>query len=394
MHRTARLAFLALLVLAGCPQTSQGWPLDALCSEVAPRLCDFADACPGLEMGSGGDCVTENTAECEAQVLGPVAASVDAGRLAYDGAKAQRCFESVYEDSTCIGMILQDPMRTNADCGSMFTGQVPLGGDCYDLSLGSECAEGYCRFDGACPGSCAPYAALDAPCDPSTPCDPLTAYCDFEAGVCRPLGDVGATCGNDRSCRPGLTCAPSQTEPSCVEPQPEGAACIEDWDCATYVCSGGACRAYRAAGDPCSMDLECGPGQTCAPDPTTHEPTCAAPVAEGAPCLADRACAAGLFCDATTEACAPLPAAGASCDHACADGLWCAEGTCVALGAAGDACDPWEESCKAGLFCEDASSTCRALKADGEACTRWAECAHDCVEGVCASAGAGGSCQP
>jgi hypothetical protein len=72
-----------------------------------------------------------------------VQASVDAGRIEYDGSAAHECLH-FFEDLTCEEFWGDDTEEPQA-CDDAFVGTVELGGECTtDL----DCAEGFC--DGTC----------------------------------------------------------------------------------------------------------------------------------------------------------------------------------------------------------------------------------------------------
>ncbi|MEB2311328.1 MAG: hypothetical protein OZ921_07855 [Sorangiineae bacterium] len=94
----------------------------------------------------------------------------------------------------------------------------------------------------------------------------------------------------------------------------------------------------------------------------------------------------GLYCDSEGK-CAPLRAAGESCDttqESCVDGAWCAQGTCVARAAVGASCDGGM-ACERTAYCDDAGK-CQAKRPNGAACSSDEACEGDrCDEGKCGS---------
>lgn len=120
--------------------------------------------------------------------------------------------------------------------------------------------------------------------------------------------------------------------------------CAYDDEAREYLCT-----AFKAIGDACDEDEECGPGAACPYVSYGTEQFCAPTVGEGESC-ADDECAVGLWCEWDLDVCVPTDqAAGASCtdDNDC-DG-----------------------------FCDEVTNTCAA-------CTTDDDCSGECWDGTCA----------
>ncbi|MCC7539081.1 MAG: hypothetical protein IT379_22855, partial [Deltaproteobacteria bacterium] len=201
------------------------------------------------------------------------------------------------------------------------------------------------------------------------------------AGVCRARGSEGAMCDpfGVSSCAAGLACIAGR----CQTP-PE--ACTDASQCgAEAYCTGASvtrCRARAALGESCSGvvwgEASCVDGTYC------DGLRCVAMPLAGASCGPDYQCAAGLACDPYYYVCAPIPGEGAACAtgaggmSVCAAGLGCDYGTCRALPAAGQPCNP-EGRCAAGLRCawdpfSGRSLGCQALSPVGGTCGISSDC--------------------
>jgi hypothetical protein len=123
---------------------------------------------------------------------------------------------------------------------------------------------------------------------------------------------------------------------------------------------------------------------------TCIDGTCAAPAAAGDACDPgeDSDCAPGLGCG--DAVCAGGVGAACQANPDCAG--TCIQGTCAARRPFGGACDPSDDAdCAVGLGC--GQSVC--LLGDGAACGDNGECVTTCLGGVCAApSGQGGPCDP
>ena len=315
-----------------------------------------------------------------------VAASVAAGRMAYDPAKGQACkayadgllATSCYGENSPLDMSMTSMPPEGEACEQMFTGKVANGASCYDTD---ECSAGYCDFsNAACPGTCAAKKAAAADCDRDEECQ-AGLECGNSGSCAAPLAK-GATCGNGAgTCGDGLFCDASgkcsdvkvAVGATCTDDDmcPAGAACIR----ANFMSQSGTCKAKAGAGGSCSsggvfifgLSPECKGAQVCAGlqtganDAVVTAGSCAAPQGVGATCypnsnaLGGNGCFVDLVCDPASKKCAAAPAVGKPCiTGRCATDAYC-----------------------------NASNTCVAKKADGASCTQSDECVGDCNNGTC-----------
>jgi hypothetical protein len=257
--------------------------------------------------------------------------NIIAGKVIYDGVKAQRCLDAYNALTSCnrkdIGNIAPNP-----DCQGIFTGTVATGAACFG---GAECAGGgrcepvqTCAVDQCCPGTCLGAA-------PDTV--PLGGDCSVAGTVCV----LGTVCTVDTTAG-GWTCQPFVGE---------GASCV-----------------YSIVESVCASPLYC----------DSASGVCKAPVGTGGPCdpsvgslgcdiLTDR-------CDATTSVCTPPQAVGAACSPTASDCVSYAmcdatTNTCVRLPAVGQPCDAKNGPACLGdtSTCDLASATCTRMPA-GDAC--------------------------
>jgi hypothetical protein len=253
-------------------------------------------------------------------------AAADAGRAGYDPRAARACIDEI-ASTTC------EEWRAGATpaCDDVLSGRVQLGGAC--LVGGDECADGWCDSSLACPGACAPFAALgevcvEGACGPGLSCDGATGRCVTRI----PPGDVGEPCGTDSPAR-----------------------CLPD-----LVCNGTACVARLEVGEPCIRDSQCVAGSYCGPYTDTQR-VCAPRAREGERCD-HQWCVFGAVCDESTRVCVHEPIPGERCLTS----------------------DPPAELCVGG-YCDE-GGICRAWRGEGAACEVRDQCdpASDCVAGACA----------
>lgn len=166
-----------------------------------------------------------------------------------------------------------------------------------------QCAGGYCDT-----------TPRSTPCSTDPECADTSGVCDIASGVCQAF---------------------------CVALQPDGAQCLNGFECESGTCVDGFCRTTPLAdGQPCNFAGDCASGfcnhefpSLCETLPLANGSTCFLAeecesgicfggscqngLSEGADCssLADPPCARGLFCDREQQPplCTPLLAAGAEC---------------------------------------------------------------------------------
>jgi hypothetical protein len=329
-------------------------------SDIPPRYaaayCTALQNCLGplftVAMG-GTDCTAQTTQRIVNGDFSMFQSKVDAGKMTYDGSKAQGCIDAIAA-RTCDAL----DTRPIPACQSAIDGTISVGADC---DLDAECKGGasgaFCQSaSGTCPGKCT--ALLVA----------------------------GQTCTKNDQCASGLECSKLTTK--CVQPSGAGAACegADQPPCANGLfCLGkddtnktaGTCKTQAdvftgAAGAGCDVKAQlCVTGQSCALAAvagTTYTGTCVATgsYAAGAACKlgVPEACATGNYCK--TAALTPF------------------DGTCTALPQKGEDCGkPGSgDVCGPNLVC--VSRKCQSLVANGVSCVGNAECfSESCVSGGC-----------
>ncbi|MFK7990124.1 MAG: hypothetical protein AB8I08_29160 [Sandaracinaceae bacterium] len=209
---------LSMLALVAC---SNSIPFEELPNESALISCELLfDCCAeGQRQGyvAESSCVTERTAEV---VTTELVASVEAGRIAYDGAAASQCFGM----ATCTLEDLDPEI-----CNRVYTGLVPAGGAC---TFGLDCANGpqFC-VDGVC----AAPAALGETC--AGPCVE-GAFCSTTSMRCEALPRVGEACPSFR-CEDAAFC--DMTSQMCEARRANGEACDSLLQCESFSCEDGVC---------------------------------------------------------------------------------------------------------------------------------------------------------
>ncbi|MBO6934225.1 MAG: hypothetical protein JJ863_04600 [Deltaproteobacteria bacterium] len=351
------MGMVLALVGVGCGDDNGGGgvSLEDAPAAVAESFCNPVEACLGdlTSLFLGGQACTDVFEPAITNGSAPLwQASIDAGRLAYDGSKLDDCIEA----ASALGCDALEA-RDIAACDEAFEGLVEPGGACV---AEVDCAgEAYCASDAACPG-----------------------VCTLRAGG-------GESCTSNEGCVSGLICGSG----TCVMPAGDGESCggSSAIECeAGLLCTGetdtdpGTCKAFsavftEAVGAPCNLvdglDPLCQEGLSCVVedfDFATMEvtQTCAAPSSSGGACNLGfpEVCPTGEYCNANPMA-----------------GMF--DGTCVALPAAGETCrdvgDGLGQPCAPAHAC--VSGTCRALQANGASCTSAGECySGNCEGGLCA----------
>lgn len=352
----------------------------ALYCELAPTFwCAWLDRCR-----RGCEPFFEGTGASADGWCSALAAQVDAGRLAYDEARASECLRLAQSELAAICEAGEESRGALHDC-LPFEGLGAPGDACvlpFPLEDTCDPSRGTCSalpFADRCPGTCLAHLAEGDACDPTSAgaaaCAPelmcIEASCERppgegedcteepcadglrcvveDAGVatCRSVGGLGDPCEAPEACADGLGCSPDTDQ--CVETLPRGAACRSDEECADV-------------------------------DHCTAESTCAPRLGAGAVCE-DGGCQAGLTCafdaDVGELRCQASAALGDPCDPGiCGEGLWCrhAEGErrCAPVGSLEDECagEPaWspERRCVSGTFCND-TGKCEAQRGPDEPC--------------------------
>jgi hypothetical protein len=264
-------------------------------------------------------------------------AAQDAGRVAFDQAKARACLETV-APMTCTELLESGHLFPTV-CADAVAPKVPVGGACYS-ALGYECVAGSCEISStACftGSTCAPFATLGqscatATCGPGLRCD-LASVCEVAPTIAI-LGAGGDCAPSSTVCNDGLYCATGTN--LCMAQKAVGAACAVPEECrhGTYCAAGTAiCTAWLKLGDTCVRgehrcggNTYCGASNKClaspvlggdctpfsgelifcqdswcaAPVPPSTTPVCTASAAPGAACNTANTlqCGIGYVCNA------------------------------------------------------------------------------------------------
>lgn len=373
--------------------------LDGLATRWAEATCAYYSRC---QYGFGNDnsfwdapggCVTYFERDIANLRVAMLVAGLESGRAFYDEEAMDACLEAVTTDA--CGEV--DPL-----CADAAGGLVPLGGACGS-SFDCE-GEASCKVTNECPGVCVPVDDREPtqdegmPCDdaaclpgliclreqlliepiPNQPTERNTCVVPAEAnelcpnttsGSTYPCADEGYQCVQDEA--GSLRCLPPLDEgEACYyfgPPCEDGLMCVEAGD------GSSACRQFVYAGldEPCSPDIECVPGTTCATvtlELNVGESRCVAEASPGGTCysVADN-CPPGEHCVR------PKPPEEASQ----------LTGTCEPRKPHGEACET-DEECEPFTWCT--CGVCEALAQIGEGCRHDSACwSHQCIGGICAS---------
>jgi len=229
-------------------------------------------------------------------------ASLDAGRIRFDGARAAACLREA--------SLACQPLDS---CSAAVVGLVPQGGACST----TECAAGLTCDTSTCPSTCQPF-----------PCPGQQRLVDGGCGPFTRMGvSLGGACSESSPCDEQLRCLQGR----CVwNRAQEGAACdttfvTERWCQEGLFCVGGRCSRGAAPGEKCSTNDLCRVDSFCGLDGG-----CVLPPHEGAACVEGQ-CASPLSCSAGT--CRQSPSAGTRCvvDQDCGGTtlLRCESGRCA-----------------------------------------------------------------
>ena len=331
--------------------------VSAFCEDKAQHWCAFLTRCR-FSTADDADCRADEQASCAADVDVWQASAASMGRLGFDATKESDCFAALDEADCAAGTNAQN----FPSCDRVYAGRLADGQPCV---YAAECQGGFCEvpFHG-CAGKCASLGKVGASCSP-TGCDLAVASCEAATFTCQPRKSIGAPCvpEQDDPCGPGGYClSPSgwacgerdddHDGCHCALPGGAGAACKDSANCGDEVgCVGGACRGPGKKGEACNFDRGggCAGELVCQPDADTIEDSnpmgfCIDRLPDGAPCNADT-CQRGSECSGENPACRRIPAP-----------------------AIGEACEPLEDRCPLGSYCNDDTMLCTRTPRLGERC--------------------------
>ena len=225
LRLTSLLASLGLATACTSPI-----PMEALPREAALASCALVfDCCAEGERHGYADestCVTER--EMSGAITPQLQASLDAGRVRYDGGAAADCLAVAACDITAAAEI----------CQNVYVPQVPPGEPCTGPI---DCIDGFC-LDGVCAG----IARLGEAC--TNACE-LGAHCDPTDRVCVRSPAAGEPCP-DFYCAEGAFC--DFTAMMCEAARPAGEPCDNGSQCQSFSCAGTGVCAERRVGSVCS----------------------------------------------------------------------------------------------------------------------------------------------
>lgn len=195
------------LLLAACGGSGDAIPLNRLGTELATMACaqtfecctstEITDQFAGFSV-NGEPITTEEqcdsyfTAWFNAFATEQYQASIDAGRITYDGDRARACIDA----AAGLGCSAYSRVEaaTYVACDEPFI--IPQVADGAACSQSYECTSGYCSA-----GTCAPLPAAGDPC--AGPCA-HGLQCSYDAtamaNTCQPLLANGGACAGDSQC--------------------------------------------------------------------------------------------------------------------------------------------------------------------------------------------------
>lgn len=303
---------LALVTAIGCDGSGGSIPFDQLDTSLFAAVCHLEVLCGAFPDAAA--CMSSMYAR--PHLFDTLGSDIASGKVAYDGAKARVCVDTINALSSCdrsaLATLDLDPI-----CGAntVFKGTVAAGGPCFfseECAAGETCqrTDSSCTSDQCCAGTC---VAMAAPLPVGGDCSVVGAtcvsgsVCVYDSSTspptetCQTPGGVGASCASITACANPLYCD------------------TQSKTCKSPVGTGGAC-------DPSIGSLGCdSPNDHC--DPTTM--LCTTRLGLRAACdPTNSGCVSYAVCDATTSTCVERPVVGATCDPI--SGPSCLGGSCDA----------------------------------------------------------------
>lgn len=312
-----RKYLVVLFLAAACGGSdSSGVALNDLAAKAEAAICKHDVECQSMP----------DTATCMASIqvndtfLQTMVAAVNAKKAKYDSSLGGQCISEIQNQGcafTGFGLTKTNP------CQTMFTGQVAVGGACFESQ---ECTGG---------GSCA---------FTNTSCNPNTACCTGTCQAAPAKAAIGQACQSTADCVSGAYCTDTTATPA--------STCQ-----AIVTTSGGACGNFEGCADPmvCDATFNTMTG-------AITWTTCYTPAARMATCDPNKfiPCADQRdYCDGTTMKCTQNLTTGA-CQGAnnaqCVGYESCTNNTCTPLVKAGGTCSTTAPNCLGDLGCP--SGTC------------------------------------
>lgn len=344
------------------------------CRTKALASCLRQVRCKSISEPAIADCVARTAEACD-QVAFTTA--VDAGRMAFDMARALSCLNA-YAEGSCA----TEP----AACLTVFRGLVPVDGGCVTAA---ECgADSFCDiYTGTCPYRCRAFGKQGDACDFFRRCDPSLGCYRVDGGTetCQPLKPSGAPCADFDECGENGACMTGQCVARRADAgQPCGVRggypfCAEEFFCRQDppAMEGeepppGTCQRRAGLNGVCTGSGTCLPSLRCSTVITTG--TCLARSRRGELCSNYADCEDGLFCSNVSQRCEPFPGDGGDCGYT--------------GGSSG--------RCLAGYYCQYLASDdrrCLRRRAVGEDCDYDQMClSNECEYGRRPDGGFGGTC--
>jgi hypothetical protein len=359
--------FSLALIFGACSEAGISSPKD-FDAQMATVRCERTAFCGFIGKSEIAKCQSDaKTSATKYPATYSTQEAVDAKRLAFDSAAAQKCLDA----AKAQGCTLDRQLAVSSSCQDLFKPLVAVGGACKSSG---ECVDGWCdqgpNGNPGCAGTCKANTPTGMACDTSEPHCRTTDYCDSTTKVCTVRAAAGAVCGTSPRCQRGLFC--------------------KGWDPTATPEVKGTCKGPGAVGETCEIfffgNTDCSPALFC--DDAQMPPKCAMPLAMGTECSSFTACADPLDCIGLTfdsrtgnvtkkGTCGPYLDIGAMCTNAgetgCPLDSVCdaTAKTCTLVGPAGADCSDAGTggTCGNELYCDGTSKKCTPMVVLGGACT-------------------------
>jgi hypothetical protein len=206
---------------------------------VVGHVPDGALCTSAAECGPSSSCERPDQSQCGAKVCTPPRAlGAPCGAECADGLVCATDGSNVcVPDTGRVG----DPCLDTSSCDWGLFCSVDASttrGICREATTGMACqADGDCRIEDFCDGTCQPRLRVGASCALNRQACVAFAMCDPATDRCITAGGSGQPCGENGTCFVGACTNALSSDGICLSGQPPGSPCTDPAECATGVCN-------------------------------------------------------------------------------------------------------------------------------------------------------------